>query len=293
MGFLALYNQQVVIFFSAILKSGFIFIQGSERLMYIYGIALVLLLVIAFAGYSFLNHSIEKRRIRKQRIVTALRARRNVFRDLVTGFPLGFLSKDLMALLYRSIIDCCDQLTRIEPEDSSHQDQLAHYTTQLNELNNQEPSAKVRLENPQQIREARQLLQELLKFVIQQATQKLLNPVQAEAYEDQIKRLMMQIAVDGHIFNAKQSQTVGKLRLAIHHYGLARKAMVSENSSHSFDKQIVQLDALIKKLEEKAASVTSDTEQKADTQKQLPNKEWDKIKPVEKKEDWKIKNLYE
>jgi hypothetical protein len=293
MGFLALYNQQVVIFFSAILKSGFIFIQGSERLMYIYGIALVLLLVIAFAGYSFLNHSIEKRRIRKQRIVTALRARRNVFRDLVTGFPLGFLSKDLMALLYRSIIDCCDQLTRIEPEDSSHQDQLAHYTTQLNELNNQEPSAKVRLENPQQIREARQLLQELLKFVIQQATQKLLNPVQAEAYADQIKRLMMQIAVDGHIFNAKQSQTVGKLRLAIHHYGLARKAMVSENSSHSFDKQIVQLDALIKKLEEKAASVTSDTEQKADTQKQLPNKEWDKIKPVEKKEDWKIKNLYE
>jgi hypothetical protein len=261
--------------------------------MYIYGIALVLLLVIAFAGYSFLNHSIEKRRIRKQRIVTALRARRNVFRDLATGFPLGFLSKDLMALLYRSIIDCCDQLTRIEPEDSSHQEQLAHHTTQLNELNNQEPTVKVRLENPQQIREARQLLQELLKFVVQQATQKLLNPVQAEAYADQIKRLMMQIAVDGHIFNAKQSQAVGKLRLAIHHYGLARKAMVSENSSHSFDKQIVQLDALIKKLEEKAASMTSDTEQKADAKKQLPNKEWEKIKPTEKKEDWKIKNLYE
>ncbi len=261
--------------------------------MYIYGIALVLLLVIAFAGYSFLNHSIEKRRIRKQRIVTALRARRNVFRDLATGFPPGFLSKDLVALLYRSIIDCCDQLTRIEPKDSSHQDQLAHYTTQLNELNNQAPTVKVRLENPQQIREARQLLQELLKFVVQQATQKLLNPVQAEAYADQIKRLMMQIAVDGHIFNAKQSQTVGKLRLAIHHYGLARKAMVSENSSHSFDKQIVQLDALIKKLEEKAASLTSDTEQKADAQKQLPNKEWEKIKPSEKKEDWKIKNLYE
>jgi hypothetical protein len=261
--------------------------------MYIYGTALVLLLVIAFAGYSFLNHSIEKRRIRKQRIVTALRARRNVFRDLATGFPLGFLSKDLMSLLYRSIIDCCDQLTRIEPEDSSHQDQLAHYTTQLNELNSQEQSAKVRLENPQQIREARQLLQELLKFVIQQSAQKLLNPVQAEAYADQIKRLMMQIAVDGHIFNAKQSQAAGKIRLAIHHYGLARKTMASENMSHSFDKQIIQLDALVKKLEEKAVTLANDNEQKADAPKQLPNKEWDKVKAVEKKEDWKIKNLYE
>jgi hypothetical protein len=261
--------------------------------MYIYGVALVLLLVIAFAGYSFLNHSIEKRRIRKQRIVTALRARRSVFRDLATGFPIGFLSKDLMALLYRSIIDCCDQLTRIEPEDSSHQDQLAHYTTQLNELHNQEPSARVRLENPQHIREARQLLQELLKFVVQQSAQKLLNPVQAEAYTDQIKRLMMQITVDGHIFNAKQSQAVGKIRLAIHHYGLAKKTMASENLSHSFDKQIAQLDLLIKKLEEKAAALPGNTETGSTSQQPLANKEWDKLKPAEKKQDWQIKNLYE
>jgi hypothetical protein len=260
--------------------------------MYIYVVALVLLLVIAVAGYSFLNHSIEKRRIRHQRLVTALRARRSVFRDLATGFPSGFLSKDLMALLYRSLIDCCDQLSRLEPKDAAHQDQLTHYTTQLNELKDQTQPSRVRLENPQQIREARQLLQELMKYVIQQGQHNLINSVQAEAYIDQIKRLVMQIAVDGHLFSAKQSQAVGKIRLAIHHYGLARKTLVSENMTRGYDKQIAQLDALIKKLEEKATE-TPEGETTAATEKKLENKEWDKIKPTEKKEDWKIKNIYE
>jgi hypothetical protein len=260
--------------------------------MYIYVIALVLLLVIAIAGYSFLNHSIEKRRIRHQRLVTAIRARRSVFRDLATGFPGGFLSKDLMALLYRSLIECCDQLSRLEPKDTAHHDQLAHYTTQLNELKDQAQPARVRLENPQQIREARQLLQELMKYVIQQAQQHLINSVQAEAYIDQIKRLVMQIAVDGHIINAKQSQAVGKIRLAIHHYGLAKKSLVSENVTRTYDKQIAQLDALIQKLEEKAAT-TQENQTTVNTEKKLEDKEWDKVKPVEKKDAWKVKNLYD
>jgi len=259
--------------------------------MYIYVVAFILLFVIALAGYSFLNHSIEKRRIRHQRLVTALRARRSIFRDLATGFPSGFLSKELMALLYRSLIDCCDQLSRLEPKESAHQEQLAHYTTQLNELKDQTQPARARLDNPQQIREARQLLQELMKFVIQQGQNKIINHVQAEAYIDQIKRLVMQIAVDGHLFNAKQSQTVGKIRLAIHHYGLARKTLASENMTRSYDKQIAQLDAVIAKLEEKTTQ-TTDTET-APSEPKLEDKEWDKIKPAEKKEGWKIKNIYE
>ena len=68
------------------------------------------LLLILMAGYLFLAHSIEKRRAQRQRLITALRARRNSFRDLTTGFPAGFLSTDLMALLYRALVDCCEQL---------------------------------------------------------------------------------------------------------------------------------------------------------------------------------------
>ena len=260
--------------------------------MYVYVAALVLLLVIALAGYSFLNHSIEKRRIRHQRLVTALRARRNTFRDLVTGFPAGFLSKDLMTLLYRSLIDCCDQLSRLEPKDPSHPDQLAHYTAQLNGLKDQPQQNRVRLENPQQIREARQLLQELLKHVVQQGQMQQLNAVQMEAYVDQIKRLMLQTAVDGHIANAKQAQGVGKVRLAIHHFGLARKALVSDNVSRAYDKQILQLETVIQKLEAKAAELAAANPEKNELESSLPDKEWDKVKPVDP-DSWKRKQVYD
>lgn len=260
--------------------------------MYTYLVALVLLLVIAVAGYSFLNHSIEKRRIRHQRLVTALKARRSIFRDLATGFPSGFLSKDLMGLLYRSLIDCCDQLSRLEPKDATHQDQLTHYTSLLNDLKSQSQPARVRLENPQQIREARQLLQELMKYVFQQAKQNLITSVEAEAYIDQIKRLVIQIAVDGHLINAKEAQVIGKIRLAIHHYALARKSLASENVTRSYDKQIAQLDAIISKLEEKAGSTQEPTAETT-PEKKLVDKEWDKVKPAAKKDSWKVKNLYD
>lgn len=260
--------------------------------MYLYIAAFVLLLVIALAGYSFLSHSIEKRRIRHQRLVTALRARRNTFRDLVTGFPGGFLSNDLMALLYRSLIDCCDQLSRLEPKDKTHTDQLAHYTEQLNGLKDQSQQPRVRLENPQQIREARHLLQELLKHVVQQGQLKQLNAVQTAAYVDQIKRLALQTSVDAHIANAKQAQATGKIRLAIHHYGLARKTLLTENISRAYDKQIEQLENLVKKLEEKAAELAAGNKDKNALESSLPNKEWDNLKPI-KKDEWKLKQDYD
>lgn len=257
--------------------------------MYTYLAALALILVIALAAYSFLNHSIEKRRLRHKQLVTALRARRSSFRDLTSGFPTGFLSNDLMALLYRSLVDCCEQLTRLEPKDQTHVDQLAHYTSQLNDLKNQPKVPRPRLENPQQIREARQLLQELMRYVVQQGQLNIINPVQTEAYVDQIKRLVLQMAIDGHLINAKQSQAAGKIKLAIHYYGLARKAMIGENTTNSFDKQIGQIDALIKKLEEKAGV---SEQQQTSSQATLPNKEWEKLQPVEK-DQWKRKNLYD
>lgn len=260
--------------------------------MYVYVAAIVLLLVIALAGYSFLNHSIEKRRIRHQRLVTALRARRNVFRDLATGFPEGFLSNDLRALLYRSLIECCDQLSRLEPKDSAHSDQLSHYTSQLNGLKDQSQQNRVRLENQQQIREARQLLQELLKHVVQQEKMQQLNAVQTAAYIDQIKRLMLQIAVDGHIANAKDAQAVGKIRLAIHHYGLARKTLVTENVSRAYDKQIIQLETVIQKLEAKTTELAVNNPEKTELENSLPNKEWNKVKPVDN-ESWKRKQVYD
>ncbi len=264
--------------------------------MSIYVIAGILLLLVSLAAYTFLSHSIEKRRIQRQRLITALRARRNAFRDLATGFPNGFLSNDLTALLYRALIDGCEQLASLDPEDPSHLEQLNLYTSLLAAQKENTAQQRARLDNPEQIKEARGLLQELYKFVMQQSALNLINPVQTEAYTDQIKRLVLQMTVDGHIFNARQAQQIHKTRLAIHHYTLARKLLLTENASHGFDKQIAQLDAVIAKLEEKAIQAgespsAKPDEKHTDQNSVTGNKEWEKFE--KNNEQWKKKQIYD
>lgn len=263
-----------------------------------YIIAGVFLLLILLAGYLFISHSVEKKRLQRQRLITALRARRNAFRDLATGFPQGFLPSDLTGLLYRALIDCCEQLSRIEPNDPSHAEHLALYTSLLAAQKETSALPKVRLDNPQQIKEANFLLQELHKFVLQQSALNHINQVQTEAYTDQINRLVLQITVDGHVFSARQAQQIGKIRLAAHFYGLARKTLVSGNASHLFDKQIAQLDTVIAKLQEKAGE-TEETAAagepaatpSAQTTAQPSSKEWQKFE--EENEKWKKKSIYD
>lgn len=262
--------------------------------MSMYVIAGILVLLVSLAGYTFLSHSIEKRRIRRQRLVTALRARRNSFRDLATGFPAAFLSGDLTALLYRALIDACEQLSRLEPKDPTHLEQLNLYTNLLAAQKENAPQQRAHLENPEQIKEARGLLQELYKFVVQQGALKLINPVQTEAYTDQIKRLVLQMTVDGHIFNARQAQQIGKTRLAIHHYTLARKLLLSENASHGFTKQIAQLDNVIAALEEKivpANEAPTEHPEKSTEPDPLASKEWEHFS--KDNEEWKKKQVYD
>ena len=264
-----------------------------------YVIAIIFLLLILLAGYLFLSHSIEKRRIQRQRLITALRARRNSFRDLATGFPAGFLSNELTSLLYRALIDCCEQLSHLEPKDPIHAEQLNLYTNLQATQKDSSQQARVRLDNPQQIKEAHGLLQDLHKFVLQQSTLNLINQIQTDAYLDQINRLVLQMSVDGHVFNARQSQQIGKVRLAIHHYTLARKALSSENASHGFDKQIAQLNSIIAKLQEKADAMPESAEapdgatqiKPTDKADSSSSKEWKQFD--EENDKWKKKQIYD
>ena len=260
-----------------------------------YIIAIVILALTLLAGVIFLSHSMEKRRIQRQRLITALRARRNSFLDLASSFPEGFLSGDLTALLYRALIDICDKLTSLEPKDPSHGEQLEHYSNLLSNLKQSGKAQRTRLDNPQQIKEARGLLLELEKFILQQVSLRIITTAQAENYIDQLKRLVLQLTVDSHIYSAKQAQQIGKARLAIHHYNLAKNLLLDENSSHAFDKQITQLSDIITKLEEKAApAATKDTSTDETTASEATapaSKEW--VQFSQEGDAWKRKNIYD
>ena len=270
--------------------------QGLKTIMSVYVIATIFLFLILLAGYLFLSHSIEKRRAQRLRLITALRARRNNFRDLATAFPTGFLSNDLTALLYRSLIDCCEQLSRLEPSDPTHAEQLTLYANLLSSQKEESKQQKIRLDNPQQIKEAHHLLQELYKFVLQQSALQLITQAQTDTYKEQINRLVLQMSVDKHVFNSRQAQQISKIKLALHHYNLARKTLTDENSGRGFEKQITQLDSVIAKLQEKA-DLTAEGGNAApatpsqDTADKSTNKEWQEFN--EENDKWRKKQIYD
>lgn len=270
--------------------------------MSIYIIAFIIVLVVVLIGYAIISRTVEKRRVQRQRLLTTLKVRQRNFRHMITGFPPHFLDNDLTALVYRALIDTCEQLSKLETNDPKHQEDLKLYSHQLTELKHSDQVKRIRLENPNQIKEVRQHLQELYRFVGQQEALKAISKIQASTFADQIKRLALMSSVDGYIFQAKQAQQTGKLRLAIHYYGLARKLLTPENVNHIYDKQIAQLSSAISKLEERSADMAPDTGESADhphneastqpTPSTNPkNKEWDNF--VNDDEKWKKKQLYD
>jgi len=261
--------------------------------MSIYIVAsIIVLLLSALVCYAFISQSIEKRRIQRQRILMALKTKQRNFIYMINGFPPNFLSAELMGIIYRALIDACEQLSKLEPKDQRHLDDVTLYTNQLAALTKNSTAQRTRLENPQQLKDIHQHLVELQRLVVQQETIKTINKVQAESYLDQIKRVNLQMTVDTYIFHAKQAQQIGKLRLAVHYFGLAKKMMVGENGTRAYDKQIAQLELIISKLEQQAhekgephhpvESVAAD---------EGATKEWENFKVDE--DGWKKKQIYD
>lgn len=260
--------------------------------MSIYIVSGIVVLIISLVSYAFISHTLEKRRAHRQRLLAALKIRERNFKYMITGLPPLFLSHDLNTLVYRALIETCEQLGKLEPKDPNHRADASLFTAQLNSIKPATDKQRIRLENPAQIKEVRQHLQELYRFVVQQEARKLINEIQAAAYSDQIKRLVLQISVDGYVVQAKQAQQLGKIRLAIHYFILARKLFASANANHTYDKQIAQLQATIAKLEAAAGKKVTEAETTSSDEKPdvAPvNKEWEQFGD----DEWKKKQVYD
>ena len=259
--------------------------------MSIYIVVSIIVLLIALAGYAFISQSIEKKRVQRQRILMALKTKHRNFVHLISGFPPNFLTSELLSLIYRALIDTCEQLSKVEPKEQRHLDDITLYTNQLDALPKNSPAQRPRIENPQAMKEIRQHLHELQNFLIQQEAAKLINKVQFGAYIDQIKRLSLQMSVDAHLYHAKQAQQASKLRLAIHYFSLAKKMLTTENASRTYDKQIAQLESIISKLEEKAQISGEQAEANETSAQPEATKDWEKFTPPT--DNWKKKQVYD
>lgn len=264
--------------------------------MSIYIVSGIIALLILLVGYAFIAHALEKRRVQRLRLLNALKGRERNFKYMITGLPANFLPAELSSLIYRALIETCEQLAKLEPKEPYHRADASQYTAQMSTLNQAPGTPRVRLENPTQIKEVREQLQELFRFVAQQEHQQQINKVQAAAYGDQIKRLALQISVDNYVMQARLAQQQSKRRLAVHFYSLARKQLSGANANHNYDKQIAQLQTIITKLEEAPEAQSEQSEQSKSTAKitnkeQGPiSKEWEQFG---EEDEWKKKQVYD
>lgn len=258
--------------------------------MSIYVILAVIALASAMACYVLISQAVERRRVYKYRILMALKTRQRNIVHMLNGFPPQFLPKELMSMIYRVLIDTSEQLQRIEPDDSKHPDEISTFNNHLSALAKSGNAEKSIIDNPKEIKLIRQHLQELKQFIHQQKEIKFINKVQADAYLDQIKRLGVQVSLDETLNQAKLAQQSGKPRLAIHHFALAKKQYVNENTSHTFDKQIAQLDATIHNLEAEVAAAEALAAENA-AANEAKEKEWEEFN--KKEEKWQVKRHYD
>lgn len=252
-------------------------------------IAIIIVILVILVAYAFISQTMERKRKQRQRQLTACKLRVRDFRYMASGFPPGFLPKELNLLVYQSLIDACEKLTTLEPKVKAHVDDLTLFSKQFNEIR-QQPASKKRpsLKSSQQVKEVQSLLQALTNYLGQlQSAGKLTEP-QMQQHTSQLKRLQVQITVDNHILNAKQALGSQKERLAIHFYTLAKKLLAKESGEVNYQKQILKLNEVIAKLEQKIAQ--QDPNGQSGKQADPQSSEWEEF---EADVNWKKKVVYD
>lgn len=254
-------------------------------------ISALIVLLATLVCYAFVYQTLQHRREQRARLLAALKARGRSFKYVLTGCPEGFLPRELTILVQRSLIDVLQQLSRLEPRESSYPQDLQVLNAQLQQTQRQTgPAKSVSLQNHQQIKEARVCLEELHRFIFHQEARKALPQNQAEAYRNQIRHLVLQITVDGYTLNGMAAKQKDKNKLALHYYELALNLLIREQRGHNQQNSIERLRALVEELR---IQVEKEEAHKPgpDSAEQEVADEWSKF--GEEDEFWKKKKIYD
>ncbi len=257
-------------------------------------IVVIVGLLGALVCYAFAIQTIQQKRERRQRLLTALKTRARTFKFLLNGFPPGFLTKELTNLVQRSLADVCEQLSSLEPNEPSHLQDLQLISSQMVEAKrNVKPTAATVLENHQQIKDVKVGLEELYKFIERLQAKRSLPKTTTDLYRAQVKHLVLLVTVDSYCLHGRQAKQANKTKLAIHYYDLAYRLLLRENKPTTYQQKIQKTRAILDELQEQLAQ---EEPHKPLTDQELADREevegeWDKFS--EKDDVWKKKNIYD
>ena len=254
----------------------------------------IVVLLGALVCYAFITQTVQRKQEQRKRLLAALKARSRTFKFMLSGFPPGFLSRELTTLVRRSLAEVSEQLVKLEPDEPKHLQDLQLMSAELSDTKKQPVSHQPpQLETHQQIKEVKACLEELHKYIVKLEEKNTLSKNQAIAYRAQIKQLVLQISIDGYELHGKKAIHSDKLKLAVHYYELAFNLLVREGKTGPFEKRIASLKRTLVELRAKL--------QDQDPNAKLSNDEineqaevqaaWDKMQTGD--DLWKKKNVYD
>lgn len=238
---------------------------------------------------AVIMQTVEKNLKEKRRVHAALLARARSFQYMLSGFPDGFLNRDLQILVCKCLVQVYEQLSQHEPKNPDHTTRLQATKQQIQQLANKSSSTnqRVTLTDTQQIQEVQKLLNTLFNFIAKLIENRNLTVKEGKVYAGLIRRLMVQSSVDALAVARGQALQEGKDRLAIHYLQMAIDKMNKENSDDYFSRAIAKYTELINELNTHAL----EKEQRADEEKQKLAQKWEDMD--QSSDTWKKKALYD
>lgn len=253
-------------------------------------VAIVCLLGV-LVSYAFVQQTVKNKKEHRARMLAALKSRSRTFKFMLKGFPKGFLSKELVTLVQKSLIDVYEQLSKLEPEMPQHLQNFQQLSSELTENQRQaKPSEPPTLDNPQQIKEVKVCLEELHKFVYKLEEKQKISHNQGQYFRDQIKQMVTQVSVDSYCMNGNRAKQSGKTKLALHYFETALSLIAKSGKSGRFKNKTVHLQEISAELKEKLQEEQGVTELTS-AEQQGTEDAWAKFSDDD--DIWKKKNVYD
>lgn len=258
-------------------------------------IVIIVVLLVCLVSYAVISQTLASAREKRNRQISAFKTKARQLKFMLSGFPEGFLPREILLLLQKNLLDVFENLSQLEPQDSKHKEDL-RWTSSLLTTTQRSPKTETgeSLDNLQQIKEVKTCLEQLHRFVFQQEKKGVFNKATASSHRSQIKNMVLSLSMDSYILHGRSAQQVGKTKLALLHFEHALNLGVKEGSQNpqiikkiNFLKQ--KLDELGKVAAQEAA--TTDTTEKADDSEEADDA-WQQF-ASETDDSWKKKHVYD
>jgi hypothetical protein len=256
-------------------------------------ITVMIIGLLVMVGVAFVIHTVERNRREKRRQEALLHKRASNLQYMLDSFPQNFLGSELKVLVCQSLLNIYEQLKQIEPGKREYTKRSSAISQRIQEFAKQKNQASYQpLNSPEQIKEIKNLLEMLNTFIIQLLKQKSISKEQANNYTVQLQQLMHQTSIDTYSIAARDAESKGKYKLAIHYYQSALDKLRKQNLEGIYHHHALAYQQKIEelRLQSKQSPTTLAEEQAGENKPQ--DKEWDKFLDSDE-DDWKKKNVYD